>query len=173
MALPPLDAQLRLPPGRHPAMLAEVEQLFVKSAPNRARRERLWRAMRLHMEEARDTFGPASVWIDGGFVTHKAPAPEDVDLVYVVPGFELERAFALQSTKVLELLTLKDLIVGEPGPLGLPRLQPVAGLVDAFVVAAELPGHLAYWDWAWSLVKAQDGSIVPEAQKGYVEVRLT
>jgi hypothetical protein len=173
MALPPLDADLRLPPGRHAASLAEVESLFVVAAPNQPRRRHLWTAMQLHMREMLDTFGPAVVWIDGGFVTHKKEAPEDVDLVYVVPGAELDRAFQRDSRKVLELLTLKDLIIGDPGPLGLQRLQPVGGLVDAFVVAAELPQGLAYWDWAWSLVKASDGSIVPGAQKGYLEVSLS
>ena len=172
MTLPPLDADHRLPPGRHPATLAEVEALFVLAAPNRARRERLWTAMSLHMDAVRDTFGPVIVWIDGGFVTHKAPAPDDVDLVYVVPAMELERAYNLDAAKVLHLLTLKDLVVGDPGPLGLDRLQPVTGLVDAFVVAAELVDNLAYWDWAWSLVKAGDGSIIDGAHKGYVEVRL-
>lgn len=170
--IPRLTKDGLLPRGRHAATMAELEACFVFGAPHPAERDLLWRAAATHMRVARQTLGPVTAWVDGGFVTHKAIAPKDVDVVYVLPGAQLDTAFVADAPRVLALLTLKDMIIGQPSAGWLDRLQPVGGLVDAFVAVEESAQQLSYWDGLWSSVKDHDGNIVDGAIKGYVEVRL-
>ena len=172
MTLPPMDPDGRLPAGRHPASLSDLEDRFVHRAPHAAHRALIWRGFLLHVDLIRAAFGPTIAWVDGGFITHKLDAPRDVDVVYLVPGVEMHRAFTADPRQVLELITLQDLIVGQPGPAALDRLQPVGGTVDAFLVPAEDSAKLDYWDRLWSAVKGADGRTLEGATKGYVEVRL-
>lgn len=171
MSLPDLTADGRLPPGRHVAALDEVEAIFVDRAPCRLHRALIWRAALLHMNMMCARVGACSAWIDGGFVTQKAEEPHDIDIVYVAPTAAIEHAASTDFAGLLHLVTLKDLIIGEPSAGWLDRLQPVGGLVDAFLVP-EVPERLDYWDQTWSRVKGPDGLLVADAEKGYVEVRL-
>src|SRR4051812_43816270 len=76
--LPDLTADGRLPVGRHETTLEELLERFVETAPNPERRLLLYRALVLYVDFVRVVFPGARLWIDGGFVTHKPEAPEDI-----------------------------------------------------------------------------------------------
>jgi hypothetical protein len=166
VGLPELDHQGRLPVGRHVATLDEVRDVFVSAAPNAHIRESIYGAMRLHLNRLVEIGGPAKVWINGGFVTHKAEAPADVDLVYLCADDE-HLLRMLNADGVFELLTLQGVAIHKPIATGIRRLQPVGGLVDAFLAR---PSSYSYWDGLWSLVRTTES--VPRELKGYVEVRV-
>ena len=105
-------------------------------------------------------------WIDGGFITHKTwAAPHDADVALV-----FQPSVAFNEEPVVPLLTLRNVSAAE---LRLPatRLQPMGGLVDAFLVPDQ-PAHTAIWHETWSSVKDANGAILPGKRKGYVEVIL-
>ena len=108
------------------------------------------------------------MWIDGGFVTYKPTPPKDVDLVYLCRDVS-HMAVMLLSDSIAELITLGDVIFGFPFAAGVKRLQPVGGLVDAFLA---LPSAQMYWATQWSMIKGPDGKRVPGTRKGFVEVSL-
>ena len=75
----------------------------------------------------------------------------------------------LRSDRIYPLLTLGQLIIGSPVAGGLQRLQPVGGLVDAFLA---LPQSQMYWAALWSRLKGPDGRPEPGTRKGFVEVSV-
>jgi hypothetical protein len=168
--LPALMHDGFLPPGRHKTSLVEIFDVFVKSAPNRLEREAIFSAFELWRTRALEEFGTGVLWINGGFVTHKAAAPHDLDLAFFPADLPLAEA-SLLSGDGYQLLTLQDLFFAMPRPGGwLRRIQPALGLIDAFLAR---PGDAVTWHDIWSSVKGPSGGVVPGKAKGYVEVAMT
>jgi uncharacterized protein DUF6932 len=166
--LPELDSQGRLPVGRHAASLDDVRDLFVTATPNVPARERIFRALDLHLERLVEIGGHATVWINGGFVTHKPDVPADVDLVYLCSDDD-HMSRMLNAEGVFQLLTLQGVAVHKPIATGIRRLQPVTGLVDAFLAR---PSSYSYWDGLWSVANANTGTTARFTTKGYLEVEV-
>jgi hypothetical protein len=167
--LPMLDAEGRLPPGRHPATLDEVHDLFVTRAPYRDQREVIFDALRLFLTLVRQLLPKGTVWVNGGFVTHKPWPPHDVDVVVVADAAALNALTADQRDRLLALQTLQGITSRMPAG-ATSRLQPMGGLVDSFVVAGNNARALAVFDRTWQTVMSQTRVPIPGAAKGYVEV---
>lgn len=163
MTLPAMTPEGRLPPGIHRATLDEVHKRFVEDAPARAHRDMVFRAMEIHLSRLVGIAGHGRVWIDGGFVTHKSAAPNDVDLVFFCRD-AAHLGEVLAHPLVPELLTLQGVLFEQPFTAFTRRIQPVAGLVDAFLAS---PRTEVYWRAQWSQVKE-----APGLTKGFVEVML-
>lgn len=108
-----MTAEGRLPPGRHPATLDEVFQRFVDDAPHAEHRGRIFRALEVYLDRLVELAGPGTVWLDGGFVTHKDAPPHDVDLAYLCRDAAHLEAL-LRTDGVLELVTLQDVAFWKP-----------------------------------------------------------
>lgn len=160
-------------PEPHRATLPEVRALFVDAAPNPSQRAILFSALDVWVARAIDVFGPGRIWLDGGFITHKANVPHDVDLVLFPEAPSAAWAALTQDQAAYSLLTLQDLFFMAPLTGGWSaRLQPVGGQVDAFLGDHRNLEHVKYWHALWSSVKGPDGMIVDGSSKGYVEVVL-
>lgn len=160
--IPPMDAEGRLPVGRHPATLDEVYQRFVVEAPFQAERETVWNAFRLWSDLVWALLPDSPMWIDGGFVTHKAwAAPRDVDVAVI--------------TKTTVYNTVMDdrwqgqLWTSNNSDDKTKRVQPMGGYVDGFPVIRGLH-DVRIWDRTWSSVTDANGDLIVGAVKGYVEV---
>lgn len=171
MTLPVPNSQGFLDPSPDPYVgtLADLHQRFVVESPNHNEiRRRVFTALELHLRLLSDIGGPAKVWVNGGFITYKAAPPHDVDLVYLCRD-EGHMGQMLRSEGIFNLLTLQNVVIGSPVAGGLPRVQPVGGLVDAFLA---VPASYLYWAGLWSRLKGPDGRPVPGTRKGFVEVSL-
>jgi predicted nucleotidyltransferase len=80
MPLPPLDERGDLPPGVHPATLAEILERFGDATPER--REVTARLLRIR-ERVRTMGGVQRFIIFGSYVSDK-PAPNDIDIILVM-----------------------------------------------------------------------------------------
>ncbi|MGV7277004.1 DUF6932 family protein [Mycobacterium kansasii] len=160
-----------LPAGRHQATFDEVYQHFVVSAPFRERRELIYEALRLYAKIVASEFSDVTLWINGSFVTHKSSAPNDADVVAVIPMADYTNMCS--STDCLRFLTLQGVLVANPQTaLPVDRIQPMAGLIDSFVVPDD-PIFTDPWDHVWSRVSDQNKNLLPEnIRKGYLEVKL-
>ncbi|HET7689114.1 MAG TPA: hypothetical protein VFK41_01940 [Nocardioidaceae bacterium] len=168
--LPALTHDGLLPPGRHKSTVVEVYDRFVKTAPNRSERDDIFSAFELWRSRALAEFGAGVLWINGGFVTHKAAAPHDLDLAFFPADLPLAEA-SLLSGDGYQLLTIQDLLFAMPRPGGwLRRVQPAVGLIDAFLAR---PGDALTWHGIWSSVKGPTGDLIPGKAKGYVEVVMS
>lgn len=174
-----------LPPGRHQADWPDIEDALVKHAPNSAERAGIYVLLRSWAESAWVLFPNSALWLDGGFVTHKASAPLDADVVIIAPRAEISHAFSVAqaeenawrsamaagieppkcptSLRLWGLLTLQDVASNYGVPV--PRVQPYGGRIDGFLADAGDAAQLAYWNGLWSGVTGQTG-----VQKGFVEV---
>jgi hypothetical protein len=157
-----------LPVGRHAATMEEIYEDFVVAAPFRPRRELIFRALELQLDLLREYFTDAKVWINGGFATKKPwAAPEDADIVVVVPLVQYSKAM---EDRCLPLWTLQN-VTASPPDATTSKLHPMGGLIDAFCIP-DMPAALDAWDRNWSLVKDEDGQLLPGVNKGYLEVIL-
>lgn len=157
--------------GRHRATFEEIYEHFVENAPFRDRRELIYEALRLYAKVLASEFSDVTLWINGGFVTHKPwAAPKDTDVAAVVPMAEYTNMCS--STDCLRFLTLQGVMVMLPGTFApVPRIQPMAGLIDGFVVPDD-PSQTAVWDHNWSRVIDQNMVLLPPTvRKGYLEVK--
>jgi hypothetical protein len=80
----PLNARGLLPQGVHDCSLDEVKARF-GSFQGSDRRPRLWATLESFVAEVRMASVGVFLYINGSFVTAK-PAPEDIDLILVVPA---------------------------------------------------------------------------------------
>lgn len=157
-------------PGPYVCTLDEVHEQFVAQAPHSSARSRIFEALKLWIDVAEDTFGPGRLWINGGFVTHKPVPPKDVDVAFI-PLVPLAVDAAIKTGAAFPLLTVQDMLFSHPEPGGhLYRLQPVGGLVDAFLADARVPADAEIWFDIWSSVKNLDGEMIVGARKGILEV---
>lgn len=169
MSLPPWDESRRLPVGRHETTLEGIHDRCVLDAPNRETRQCLYNSLIAYTHLVRRIVGPATLWINGGFMTAKDDAPFDVDVViHPADWDELEKVEPRDQNRIFGLLTLQDIIVGDPLYIGLDRLQPLGGDLDSFLC---FPGQEDVWHDTWSSVKV-GGQVIEGARKGYAEVIL-
>jgi Family of unknown function (DUF6932) len=165
--IPALTEGGLLPPGRHAATFAEIKELFVERAPHAERRRRIFRAFELYADMVQDVLERGTFWVDGGFCSHKAAPPEDLDLaVFIDPALPLTDK---DHERLIPLFTLQGVQAGQPA-VWANRVQPMGGLIDSFPVVAGVPEQKEYWDATRSRVKGPDGQLVPGAVKGYLEV---
>lgn len=167
--LPSLTAENILPVGCHPATLDEVEELFVEQAPFPDERREIWAGFRLYLAQLSKLVPSATIWLDGGFVTHKTWAPADIDLAVLLDGSHLAAFTPEQWQKLAQLVTLQG-VTAVTLAAATPRLQPMGGLIDAFVLDVSDRHARTFWEQAWSLVTDQTKAIVPGKYKGFVEV---
>ncbi|OIH85888.1 hypothetical protein BLJ79_03535 [Arthrobacter sp. UCD-GKA] len=148
----------------------EIHRVFVENAPFRERRELIFSALTLYSKVVWSLTPDAKLWIDGGFTTHKPwAAPNDADVVVLVPQDDFVRVVSTELELFLALSTLQGVEVGLPNAT-VQRIQPMAGLVDSFI-QPDLEPVRATWHDTWSSVKGQDGRLVAGKRKGYLEVR--
>jgi len=170
--LPAMTSEGLLPPGRHAGDLSDLHQRFVVDAPEAHHRSHLWVIFNAFVECVKLSLPGATLWVNGGFVTHKAwAAPGDVDVLLVVDGGVLATA---DHGQVLGLTTLLDVecVPHLGGFAQIPRMQPFGGWIDSFIAVRGDQVTESYWDGEWSSVKGQDGNKIKDAIKGYVEVQL-
>jgi hypothetical protein len=168
--IPELDDHGLLPPGRHPATWDEIRDHFVKRAPFEVERELIFTAVELHFRMVSDIFSTGRLWLDGGFVTHKDwTAPKDADLAYLLNSADINSLSPDNSSRLLSLFTLQGVSSLQPQGFA-ARVQPMGGLVDAFVVLGDNLNMVQYWDSLWRTVKGPDEQIISNLQKGYLEV---
>ncbi|MER5896960.1 hypothetical protein [Streptomyces sp. NPDC001876] len=169
--IPPLTSGGLLPVGRHLATLDELHDMFVIKAPHPEHRQRIFSALELYVSLARDLLPRATLWVDGGFCTYKPIPPKDVDLVLVVSAKVVRHFDQAEWTRMNQLLTLQQVSAGYPQIVE-HRVQPMGGLVDAFLAEEENPAELDLWDHQWSRVTDDNGAVIDGAKKGYLEVEL-
>jgi uncharacterized protein DUF6932 len=163
-----------LPPGIHRATLGEVGARFVDEAPvhTRERRGLILDAMRIHVTLVRALFyrHEITIWLNGGFCTHKEHKPRDGDFACLVPGDALEE---VHRDAALPLWTLGS-VTGTLGHSDLVvqtgKLHCMGGLTDALVVNRDNPYAVERQRRLWSRVTGPDGEIIVGATKGFVEV---
>ncbi|GAA4756348.1 DUF6932 family protein [Gordonia alkaliphila] len=169
MSLPDWNDHGLLPPGRHHATLEDVHERCVLDAPNTSHRQELFGSLITYTRLVQRVVGPATLWIDGGFVTAKRSVPFDVDVLIRPKDWTKlsSQPAGRERDRLYGLLTLQDVIVGTPLYVALERIQPLAGDLDSFLC---FPGQEDVWHDTWSSVKDDDGDIIEGAIKGYVEV---
>jgi hypothetical protein len=169
MPLPDWTEDGLLPPGTHPATLLDIYDRFVVDAPevSRGQRELIYSALSLHLSLVQRIIPAGRAWIDGSFATRGELSPSDVDVAICPADWEqLERLPVEERGRLYALMTLQDVAVGEP-IIWLSKLQPVSGLVDAFIVR---PDDEATWDETWSRVMGPNRQLLADKKKGYAEV---
>lgn len=152
-----------LAPGVHSASLESVREYAVTNE----HRERLWAGFEVWLRECGARVQPIRLWFGGSFVTAK-PEPGDVD---VLAWITVDAPS--QGARLSDLLTILSAArLHEDGEIEhrLGRIQPVAGLVDAFL-ARETPVKRAEWLVNWGNEwKSTPEGMAPVAEKGIVEV---
>jgi hypothetical protein len=163
-----------LPPGIHRATLDEVRTRFVDDAPDHTRERRglILDAMRIHITLVRRLFyrHQITIWLNGGFCTHKDDKPRDGDFACLVPAHALEE---VHRDAALPLWTLGS-VTGTLGHSDMvvrtEKLHPMGGLTDALVVNRDNPYAVERQRRLWSRVTSPNGEIINGAAKGFVEV---
>lgn len=186
-SLPPIDPTTGfLPPGIHRCTWSEFEQVFVDEAPNYDHRRRHLRALELWVGCLDDLLPGSTLWLDGGFVSHKSSAPSDIDVLAIVD----DTAWAqLWNSLADELKAFQDWVLGGQGSAtapklpnyvaygGLlthqdvsiqgtyyPRIQPFGGYLDSFIVPTAASEVLANFEAWWCM------DFATNTPKGFVEV---
>jgi len=168
--IPEIQRDGLLPDGRHVATLDEIRQIFVEEAPFSSERRLILTGLQLHLSLMREMFSAGAAWINGGFVTRKTwSAPKDVDIIYVLSAAEINALDAESAARLASLLTLQGVSSAAP-PIKAMRVQPMGGLLDAFLVVEEEVDQQIYWDRIWGTVMAAGGVVVDGVRKGYLEV---
>ncbi|MGV8882560.1 MAG: DUF6932 family protein [Rhodoglobus sp.] len=153
-----------LPQGRHPATLEEIEALFVTAAPFPEQRALIFSAFTTWVTLVEQVLPVSRYWIDGGFTTHKTwAAPSDVDVTILCQEKDLDALGPAEQDRLGLLLTT-------PADGQRPRIQPMGGLVDAFVTTRGASGNAPYWNQQWSKVRGADGKELVNLSKGFLEV---
>ncbi|HEY2062603.1 MULTISPECIES: DUF6932 family protein [Amycolatopsis] len=148
MALPHWTPQNLLPPGRHPADLADVYERLVFDAPYQNEREILFSALNSYLGVARRVISSGRAWVSGAFVTRTTPhPPQGLDVVLIPDEWgALKRLDDHGRTALYGLLTLRGIIVGQPA-MYLDQVQPVGGMLDGFLCR---PGDEDVWEAVWA-----------------------
>ncbi|ANN14825.1 hypothetical protein SD37_03590 [Amycolatopsis orientalis] len=155
MALPYWTPHNLLPPGRHPADLADVYERLVFDAPHQNDREILFSALNSYLGVARRIMPTGRAWIGGDLTARTAHAPQSLDVVLIPDEWgALKRLDGAGRSALYGLLTLQGVIVGQPA-MYLDQVQPVGGMLDGFLCR---PGDEEIWEEVW----AADGRGIPE-----------
>ncbi|MEM6110471.1 hypothetical protein AAHS21_30275 [Mycobacterium sp. 050272] len=111
-----------------------------------------------------------TIWLSGGFCTHKENTPGDGDFACLVPAHALEEA---HRDAALPLWTLGS-VTGTLGRSDLvvqtEKLHCMGGLTDALVVNRDNPYAVERQRRWWSRVIGADGETIDGVTKGFVEV---
>jgi len=149
------------------ASLVDLFGAFVENAPFQEARQEIFSALRFYAQLVWRRFPHARLWINGGFTTHKQwAAPNDADVVVLVPEDEFD---VEDLSDIAPFLTLQNVNVERPA-FTANRVQPMGGLIDGFVVPDNAANQFIWGD-TWSRLKGPNGELVPDARKGYVEVK--
>lgn len=149
----------RLPIGRHRADLATLKRVFVDEAPHAELRAQIFSAFTVWVSQIHILLPEYCLWVNGGFVTHKAEPPADIDVVVFASQGSID---AFPKEKRDDLFT----------KTGSPRRQPMGGLVDAFL-SDPCKEQRRNWYEFWGLVKDPITLVPAPGQiKGFVEVIL-
>lgn len=136
-------------------------RVFVEEAPGRERRQVIWDAFDLWLDRIEAIVRPVSLWIDGSFVTYHTEYPSDID---VLSWIRSEDALFLSEKQQQEFHALMtDPTIGH-------RVQPMSGLVDAFMAADGSPKDLRMWRSLWE--RPSHVSLDELSNKGFLEVIL-
>ncbi|WP_290473566.1 hypothetical protein [Leifsonia sp. 71-9] len=136
--------------------------MFVTNAPFATQRQLIFDAFSVWLRQMAVLLPNHRYWVDGGFVTHKvSAAPKDIDVVVLARQIELNDLSPNSQDSLSHLMTSNG--AGR-------RLQPMNGLVDAFIAIREEPDSAPYWHQTWSSVRADDGGTRHNVSKGYLEV---
>ncbi|HMS74145.1 DUF6932 family protein [Gordonia sp. (in: high G+C Gram-positive bacteria)] len=130
------DGYLPATPLPTVVQLADVYDSFVDGAPNRQARDRIYRALAMHLDMLTAEFGPARTWIGGDFISRSMTPPEHVEVVYIcrtVADFLRN----LKKARFDRVLSLRSVIVGHPRLIGVEDLHPVSGLVHTDQIRPE------------------------------------
>jgi len=174
--IPPIDPETRLLPPRadkspYPTTIEEVRQVFVVDAPFPQRRAMIFAAFELYARILWMYLPNARLWLNGGFVTYKNVAPHDLDVAFLADSSDLTAVFSRESD-ALSLLTFQGVSAVAPNMANVKRLQPIAGLIDSFMVQADNPLAVQTWKDRWSIASTPDGDgYRRDLFKGYLEVR--
>jgi hypothetical protein len=111
----------------------------------------------------------AVVWIDGSFVSlMEDRAPNDVDLVILVRDAENSEKQEVASRGLLTMSEVQFKVNGKE--LSSPKLQPYAGLIDAYYADAKHNETVEGWRRDWTIIR--DAKDQPDftRRKGFLEV---
>lgn len=148
-----------LEPGRHTSTLSCAYETFVERAPHREQRELIWQAFEMWCSAIERIVKVHQYWLDGGFVTHKPEAPQDLDVVFLCSREDLNAIPTEDQPRLKQLLT-------DASPES--RIQPMGGLIDAFLLIRGNVEKTAYWNTHWQRVK---GAADPNVRKGFLVVK--
>ncbi len=155
MALPYWTPHNLLPPGRHPADLADVYERLVFDAPHQNDREILFSALNSYLGVARRIMPTGRAWIGGDLTARTPHMPLGLDVVLIPDEWgALKRLDDTGRSALYGLLTLRGVIVGQPA-MYLDQVQPVGGMLDGFLCR---PGDEEIWEEVW----ASGGRGIPE-----------
>jgi hypothetical protein len=157
-----------LPPGRHQAALEDIRAVFVEDSavPFPDARLTLMQALDLYAPLVWGIWPRATLWVNGGFVTHKQwEAPADVDVVICDTTGRIN-AHVNEAGHLISLLNAQH----AKASVVVPRIQPMGGLIDGHPVGKQSPGVVAYYEDYWSTLLDDRRDPVPHFRKGYVEV---
>jgi hypothetical protein len=166
----PVNAWLLPPaPDPYPTTFDEIHERFVAGAPFTEERQFVFDALLIYAKLLWRIVPDARLRINGGFVTHKRwAAPEDVDIAVVCPTISQDQLERATLAPLFTVLDVNGVVVGIPAAI--PKLHVMGGLVDAFPILPGLPALDATFRRLWSTVKGDDGELIPNLIKGYVEV---
>lgn len=175
-----------LPPGIHPCTWEDFVTLFVESAPHPEHRRKRLAALEVYLDCLSELFPQATLWLDGGFVSHKQDPPFDVDVLVKVSNADYaavlrdldQESKALQAwaqagavdsppkmPKTVQFAGLQTLHEVQTAGMALPRVQPFGGRVDGFIVPANAAKTLDQFRRDWMV------DMVTGTKKGFVEVK--
>ncbi|WP_020669892.1 DUF6932 family protein [Amycolatopsis nigrescens] len=161
MPLPHWTAEQVLPPGRHPADVADIYERLVFDAPHQNAREILFSALNSYLGVVTRVIPAGRAWVGGAFTTRGETVPTGLDVVLLPEDWgNLKRLTGPARDALYGLLTLRGVIIGQP-VMYLDQVQPVGGLLDGFLC---FPGDEETWAAAWS------GDTGTGAVKGFPEV---
>jgi hypothetical protein len=161
MPLPHWTAERFLPPGHHPADVADIYERLVCDAPHQNVREILFSALNGYLGVVNRVIPSGRAWIGGDLLSRSDTPPRSVDVALIPDDWgSLKRLQGPAKDALYGLLTLRGAIIEQP-VMYLEQVQPVSGLLDGFLC---FPGDEQTWAEVWS---AHQGVV---GRKGFVEV---
>lgn len=136
-----------LPPGRHPADLADIYERLVFDAPHQNEREILFSALNSYLGVVSKVIPAGRAWVGGEFIARTDNVPGGLDVVLIPEDWGMLKRLQGPAREALYgLLTLRGVIIGQP-VMYLNQVQPVGGLLDGFLA---FPSDEETWEAAWS-----------------------
>lgn len=154
-----LDSSGRLAPGRHNCTIDELHHIFVAQAPHNNERTVIIEAFMGWRVAIKKLIPNHTLWVDGSFTMYNSTPPNDIDVVIMAKSSEVNSLAPSQKAELTGLLTSSDPSNGD-------KVQPMGGLVDAFISFRDRPDDTKYWYDLWQKVKGE-----PNAIKGFLVVK--